>query len=140
MTIGYLQKNLAQYNNSVLYTNNTEALAQTPIVDMVAGGAYGGRLTGLSMGMNQNFQTYAYFKIVIDGVELDPNTFQQPSASFNTFNLVAAGDYWELPKGSHIKIYAYNQGGATSGQSMVFDVIITVKQYAGPITSTTTTG
>jgi hypothetical protein len=131
----FLQKNQSQFNIGVTYTNNTEALAQTPILDLNLGGAYGGRLTSCSVQFNSNFQTYAYIKITIDGIDLEPGNFQQPSQTSGTFNLVASGDYWELPSNSHLKIFAYNQGGASSTQSMLIDVIITAKLYPGPIDS-----
>lgn len=114
-------------NNSISATQTTEPA--TPISDYNIGGAYGCRLYALSLGYNSSAQVNAYFKVVVDGIFINPSTFQLMSQVFNTFNFIAAGDYWEVPPNAHLKVYAYNQQGSSGNTGMVFDLLADARQY-----------
>ena len=124
MVKNYRALNIAQFNNSISLSQTTPS--QTPIFSMNIGGSYGAVLTSLSLAFNTSAQNGASFLTTIDGIDITPNQYQQPSQTFNTFNYVASGDKWEIDANAQLKIYAYNSNNAST--SMLFDIIATVKQ------------
>lgn len=120
----YRAVNISKFNISIPLGDTTPQ--SIPVFSQNIGGAYGGLITSLSLAFNTAAQQGCSIWTSIDGVDIYPNAYQQPSQTFNTFNYIQSGDSWDLDANAQLKIYAYNSQGASN--SMLMDIIATVKQ------------
>ena len=120
----YRALNVAQFNLVIPLTQT--APAALPIFQKNIGGANGGLITSLSLAFNTAAQQGARIYVSIDGVDIYPNDYQQPSQTFNTFNYIQSGDSWDLDPNAQLKVFAFNSNSAST--TMLMDIIATVKQ------------
>lgn len=102
-----------QLNISIPYTQNTPALAATPIFSASASG-YGSAMYSFAMIVDANTQKNYYFMLEIQGITISTSSqwFQFPTSL--GYNPIAEGIAWQLAPNALIQLYAYNFNSSTT--------------------------